>query len=206
VVYFANRAQRSLRSYSTGKARQGKARRSLLSILLATTWSSESASLNNPLLTSRLPVSFSSLQSLFRLVWHCGLLHQPLVDRSGPGLLSRYSDSLRTGRSVDRSPVGARFSHPSRPALGPIQPPIQWVPDLFSGSKAVTPSPHILLLLLLLLLLLQLGFHPVAVVLHYYRQNNKNKTTKNYKTIKVSTQTEHRKYKYNTYYKNTHQI
>ena len=33
----------------------------------------------------------------------------------------------------------------------------------------------------------------------------KNKITQNnYKTIKVSTQTEHRKYKYSTYYKNTH--
>jgi hypothetical protein len=33
-----------------------------------------------------------------------------LIVPVAPGLLSRYSDSLRAGRSWDRSPVGARFS------------------------------------------------------------------------------------------------
>jgi hypothetical protein len=38
----------------------------------------------------------------------------------GPGIKSRW---------------GRDFSHPSRPAMGPAQPPIQWVPDLSPGVK-----------------------------------------------------------------------
>jgi len=39
----------------------------------------------------------------------------------GPGIESRWKQD---------------FLHPSRPALGPIQPPAQWEPGLFSWGKA----------------------------------------------------------------------
>jgi hypothetical protein len=58
-----------------------------------------------------------------------------------PGQSSRYSDWLQAGRPRGRSSSPCRlknflFSTWSRPALGPTQSPIQWVPGAhFPGVK-----------------------------------------------------------------------
>ena len=51
------------------------------------------------------------------------------------GYYSRYSDLLWAGRSTFTPLWGRDFPYPARPALGPTQPPVQWLPGLFNGSK-----------------------------------------------------------------------
>jgi hypothetical protein len=61
-----------------------------------------------------------------------------------PGELSRHSDWLRVEGQGTESPWGRDFSHASRPALGPTQPPVQWVPGLsrrYSG-RGVMLTTH----------------------------------------------------------------
>ena len=68
------------------------------------------------------------------------------IDFSGLGWRSPTSDSLRPGQPRDRIPVGERnFPLPSRLALRPTHPPIQWVQILFPDGKVsgawCCPSP-----------------------------------------------------------------
>jgi len=56
--------------------------------------------------------------------------------QGGLGYRSRYSDSLRHGRSGGPVPVGVRISAASQTGPGPTQPFVQWVPLLSPGGKA----------------------------------------------------------------------
>jgi hypothetical protein len=69
-----------------------------------------------------------------------------------PGWLSRYSDWLQVGRSGFDSRQGLRiflFDTATRPALGPTQPPVEWVPGSLSlgvkrpGCEADHSTPSI---------------------------------------------------------------
>ena len=51
---------------------------------------------------------------------------------SSVGIATRYG---LDGLGIE-SRLGRDFPHPSRPVLGPTQPPVQWVPGIFPGGKA----------------------------------------------------------------------
>ena len=63
----------------------------------------------------------------------------------GPGRSVGIATELRAGRSGIESRWGRDFPHLSRPALGPTQPPVKWVPRLYRGKvrpgRAADHSP-----------------------------------------------------------------
>ena len=66
------------------------------------------------------PIFLSFRQNLYEF-----LLYN--ISYCGSATLSRYSDSLRPGRSGFRITVGRDFLHQSRLSMGPTQSPMQWV-------------------------------------------------------------------------------
>ena len=69
---------------------------------------------------------------------HCEIFYLTIRNLSlskGQRVFSRYSDSLRAGRSGDRIPVRTRISASVQTVLGPTQTPIEWVPIHSRGVK-----------------------------------------------------------------------
>lgn len=90
-------------------------------------------------------VILTSITFLHLLVLVCFVL--PLssesrrTDRRGPGYFCRCTKLLGTGRSGDRTLVGAKFSVPVQTGPGAQPTPVQRVPGLFPGTWCWPPTP-----------------------------------------------------------------
>jgi hypothetical protein len=76
--------------------------------------------------------SFYFCKELINYLYILYRLNLPEGRDSSVGIATRYG---LDGPGIE-SRWGRDFPHPSRQALGPTQPPTQWVPGLFPGDKA----------------------------------------------------------------------
>ena len=74
-------------------------------------------------------VTFASLGSLFVTVYVYRFITECGGRDSSVGIATRYG---LDGPGIE-SQWRRDFPHPSRPVLGPTQPPVQWVPGLSRG-------------------------------------------------------------------------
>ena len=68
----------------------------------------------------------------FKVVISVYFFTRPIACKSGPG----SSVSIVTDYELDgpgSNPGGDEIFCPSRPVLGPTQPPVKWVPELYRG-------------------------------------------------------------------------
>jgi hypothetical protein len=78
------------------------------------------------------------LTYIIHYVLYC--LQKKIIFRTRPEVGRDSSVGIATHYGLDGPGIESRwgrdFPQPSRRALGPTQPPIQWVPGLFPGGKA----------------------------------------------------------------------